>query len=432
MNEIEIDDLRIVEDIGILLKSELVIAGAGKNGIYTAGVLKGSGMHILGFCDNNRKLQNTCIGDTGLTCSSFEEMADRYHKGNQVRFLLTSHFDDMLAQLKQLGIHAQDMNSFWAVLLSVWLNIHHRAFPSDYRVLFLQRYWDWSVLEQARYMQIHAVDNYIRSWRRMITERPVLVYQFGKAGSQSVYRGIEACGIPVEQSHALAYEPSFMGNEMRNLYELFQRSLEYPEKVKIINLVREPAARDISNLFELWDVPFIKMFAHVNNRLLDSICDMLLRQVITDQEQLEQLSAADIHYNYKLRGLNGDIFQWYEQEMQKVFHIDLLDYPFDRERGIGIIRQGNIEILLLTLEKLEQNQDAIGDFLGISSFKLCNTNQAEYKAYKYLYRNVTDRIRLPEEYLHRYYFDHRLVNHFYTPQMQREFYRKWKDKGGVV
>lgn len=432
MSGLEIDDLRIVEDIEILLGADLVIAGAGKNGIHTAGVLKGSGMRILGFCDNNRELLHTYIGNTGFFCCSFEEMADRYHAGGSVRFLLTSHPDDMKEQLGQMGVSAQDMNSFWAALFSVWLNIGHPAFPSDYQLHFRRRYEDWAVLEQARYLQIHATDNYIRSWRRMITENPVFVYQFGKTGSQSVYRGIEACGIPVEQSHALAYEPSFMGDEMRSLYGLFQRSVRCREKVKIINLVREPVTRDLSNLFELWDVPFIKMFAHIDHRLTDSICDILTHRVVTDLTQLEQMSAVDIHYQYKLRGLCGNIFQWYEQEMQEVFQIDVLDYPFDRERGMGMIRKGNIEVLVLTLERLEQNQDAIGDFLGTGGFRLCNTNQAECKDYKYLYRNVTRQIRPADEYLRRYYFDNRFVSHFYTPKMQREFYRKWNGKGGAA
>ncbi len=432
MSGLEIDDLRIVEDIEILMGMDLVIAGAGKNGIYTARVLTGSGMHIVGFCDNNRQLWDTYIGNTGFLCRSFEEMADRYNHRGSIRFLLTSHFDELAEQLGQMGVNAQDMNSYWAALFSVWLNIGHPAFPLDYRVHFRQKYRDWSVMERARYMQIHAMDNYVRSWRRMITENPVFVYQFGKAGSQSVYRGIEACGIPVEQSHALAYEPAFMGDEMRSLYRLFQRSVKCWEKVKIINLVREPVARDLSNLFELWDVPFIQMFAHVDHRLSDSICDLLAHRVVTDRMQLERMSAADIHYQYKLRGLCGDIFQWYEQEMQEVFQIDVLDYPFDRERGMGIIREGNIEVLVLTLEQLEQNRDAVGDFLGIGSFQLCNTNQAECKDYKYLYRNVTRQIRLPDEYLRRYYFDNRFVSHFYTPGMQQEFYRKWKREGGTL
>lgn len=432
MDRLEIDDLRIVENIGILFESEIILAGAGRNAIFTANVLKGSGLTFLGFCDHNEWLQGSLIGDTGLSCSSFEDMADRYHKGGRVRFLLTSHFDEMLVQLTQLGVEVQDINSYWAVLFSVWLNINNPVFSSGYRLQFWQKYQNWTVLEQARYMQIHATDNYIRSWRRMIMECPVFVYQFGKTGSSSVYRGIEECQIPVEQSHALAYEKSFMGGEMRNLYHLFLQSLKRQEKVRIINLVREPIARDISNLFELLDVPFIKMFGHMTNKLTDSICDILTNRVVSDLSELKQMSVADIHYQYKLRGKNGDIFQWYEQEMREVFDIDILDGEFEREKGMGIIRQGNIEVLILTLEKLAENETTIGEFVGNSRFRLCNVNQAKDKPYKYLYRNITDRIQLPEEYLRRYYFHHPYMDYFYTPKMQQEFYQKWQSRGGDV
>ena len=46
--------------------------------------------------------------------------------------------------------------------------------------------------------------------------------------------------------------------------------------------------------------------------------------------------------------------------MKEVFGIDVFAYPFDAEKGYTLIKEGNIELLLMKMEKLSELENVIG------------------------------------------------------------------------
>ena len=63
---------------------------------------------------------------------------------------------------------------------------------------------------------------------------------------------------------------------------------------------------------------------------------------------------------------------------KEILGVDIFDYSFDKEKGYSIIKKGNLEILIYTLESLSAiGEEAISSFLGIPNFKLIRANEAK-------------------------------------------------------
>jgi len=83
-------------------------------------------------------------------------------------------------------------------------------------------------------------------------------------------------------------------------------------------------------------------------------------------------------------------------------------------------------VLVIKLEKLNSLETVISEFIGVPRFKLVNNNEADSKSYKYLYKQVKDKIKIPREVFEFYYDDPRM-NHFYSDEEIEGFYRKWEN-----
>lgn len=122
------------------------------------------------------------------------------------------------------------------------------------------------------------------------------------------------------------------------------------KKVRIISLVREPVARQISVMWQ--------NIANVNR-------------------YSERVDFQEIERYYFKEGFENDEFEWFPWQIENVFGIDIYEYPFDKEKGYGIIRSGNIEILLMKAERLSGLEEVIGSFLDMSEFVLENANVSQ-------------------------------------------------------
>ena len=74
------------------------------------------------------------------------------------------------------------------------------------------------------------------------------------------------------------------------------------------------------------------------------------------------------------------------------------------------------------LSKLDQ---PLGEFLGVSDFRLPKLNTAEVKGYNFAYRQMMQEIHLPQEYIDFYYRNNPRMNHFYSETQKSEMIKKW-------
>lgn len=89
---------------------------------------------------------------------------------------------------------------------------------------------------------------------------------------------------------------------------------------------------------------------------------------------------------------------------------------------------GNVELLILKLEKINNLQNILGEFVGVNGLELVSTNQAMEKSYKYAYKQFCDEVRIPRRYIEFCYKENEYIEHFYNETERQEFYEKWMKK----
>ena len=89
-----------------------------------------------------------------------------------------------------------------------------------------------------------------------------------------------------------------------------------------------------------------------------------------------------------------------------------------------IIKEGNVELLVYQLEKMNSLSGVIKEFIGAKKFQLVPANRAEDKWYNKYYKVTKKNIQLPRSYVD-YYYNSKFMKHFYTEEDIQKFYQKW-------
>ena len=220
----------------------------------------------------------------------------------------------------------------------------------------------------------------------------ILVYQAGKVASTSLYLSIQSYGRHVLHVHVL----DGIGSSDQDLHDLLNM-----KAAKIISLIREPIGRQISVMWQ--NIPSINRYS-------------------------AEVDFAEIEEFYFAPGFENEEFEWFNQEFKKVIGIDVFAYPFDKERGYSIIKQGNIELLLLKVEKLDELKGIVGDFLGIPDFQMENRNIGREKTYRFALQTYKENFVLSQSMLEKIYKKNRYMQYFYTEEEREGFYHKWLRK----
>lgn len=117
----------------------------------------------------------------------------------------------------------------------------------------------------------------------------------------------------------------------------------------------------------------------------------------------------------------------YKDHIEKVFNINVFNYPFDKDKGYSIIEKNNISIFIYRLDKLSGLEKKIKEFSGNNSFKLQKSNLAKEKRYALAYKQYLEKVKVKKEF-----FDDLICNdgmeHFYTKQECENYIKKWSSK----
>ncbi|MGH8536812.1 MAG: putative capsular polysaccharide synthesis family protein [Gammaproteobacteria bacterium] len=261
----------------------------------------------------------------------------------------------------------------------------------------------------------------------------------GKVGSTSVYHSLrKAClNTAVYHIHVLTKEgirweeEAYFGKSRRFFHKsgllakpgLFQSHYLYKQlsrnkqstRWKIITLVRDPIARNVSGLFSTIE------------RWIPDFYDRYSRKAI-DTDELAEIFLHDYHgridsYEFP--------FHWFSAELQPVFGIDVLSSEFPKSVGYKIYKSESIDLLLIKLEYLNQCfPAAIKEFLGFD-IPLTSANVAADKSYYPLYQEFTRALKLPDAYIEQQYSCN-YVRHFYSESEIDTFIKKWVKIGPLV
>jgi hypothetical protein len=263
----------------------------------------------------------------------------------------------------------------------------------------------------------------------------LLVYQMGKVGSTTVEESLKAAhldysifhihvlteeGISWEEKSYFGDTPKFRRRSLwpktKHLYDsLFlskrvQVPLNGQQRLKVVTLVRDPIARNISAFFQT----------------LERTSPDLLKNSSDPGEQVERLNHSfrrsldensESYYRYP--------YDWFNCELKPSFEVDVFATDFPKAKGYQIYSSGRADILLLKLEDLEEKgREAISKFLGLDDFLLRRSNETGSKSYASIYQAFVNSLILPEGYVEDQIQKNR-VDHFYTRSEIDNFRSKW-------
>jgi hypothetical protein len=244
----------------------------------------------------------------------------------------------------------------------------------------------------------------LSEWKEYSDKENILIYQMGKVGSTSLEQAMPGSihlhtlyfGWPTHRP------PSRRRNTLSKkikggIYDAMRRlAIKSRDEIKIITLVRDPYARNVSDFFQgfiYW------MFGYVFNSAA---------RIDTRANSDETLvyNAFDKVYDHDYA------LTWFDKEFKRMTGIDVYRHDFNKRDGWAIIKKGKYNILLIKLEKIKEVWNIIEDFAGIK-MEYTNSNVASAKWYKNIYDNFTNNYKPTQQYLEKLY-NSKLVKHFYT------------------
>jgi len=267
--------------------------------------------------------------------------------------------------------------------------------------------------------------------------QPIINYQMGKVGSSTVQASLEAMNLdqPVYHVHFLNPERVGQIEQQRRkyfrtekyallrrpwLYEfLFEQIQKKNRHWKLITLVREPVARNVSTFFENLEVT-----NKPGSTAYVIRSDYYDFNIEADPENLDELIGLFFDRLVHERPL-----RYFDDEIKTVFGIDVFATEFPVDKGYGVYPGEYADLLLVRLEDLDRCANTVfKQFLGLDDFELVRANMSDDKIYAALYKAFKRSIRFPEAYLGEMY-ESRYARQFYSEEEIRGFRQGWRTVG---
>lgn len=281
--------------------------------------------------------------------------------------------------------------------------------------------YQWSTLYRAN-RQIVTLEGALR--RR---DPILLVHQMGRAGSMTVVNSLRTAGFSAPVFHTHWLNPETVRGRLSRLKHLPER--RHPLNIRVsyrisqtlahegvgsrdwtlVTVFREPVARNISAFF-------LGLRGYVED------LDRRVALGTLDDSCLLEVFLKDFPHHLPLT--------WFDREVRDVFGCDVYAAPFPVERGYKVLRSGQVNLLLVKLEKLNScYREAFTEFLGVSVDRLVNTHRGENDPLRSLYERFTRTVVMPNDYLDRMYSSD-FARHLYSAAELDGFRARWSEARG--
>lgn len=400
-----VKDAQLVSNFQWLYEKKIVLYGAGQRGDEAFEILSNlKDANVIAYCETDAdrwKHDNQCEKKNGIKVCSLDKLI-KYNNIRDILFIITTKSEQGEREIiSTIEKNYPDVNlvvTWTAFFLAVYLNIQDKRFQSLYQQWFIERN-----LLRVNSLMAEFIDS---SFECAMEKDTVLVYQPGKVGSFSIYQSLKREKIPCAHIHRIAdtdKENTAYYARYPELCELWKKMRDKTENMKIITMVRDPIRRSVSSMFQ---GIYRNCISDIQTGM--SLHDNAVRHVVRDADY----------------GKTGHMFEWFHDEMEQTTGIDIYRYDFNKEKGYGIVKEKGIEILVLVMEKMNQNVDVLKDFVGrdkMQTFTLLRQNVGSDKNYRYLYKNIMKSIRMPSRVLDFYYRNNPGMEHFYTKENMEHF-----------
>ena len=394
-----IKDYELVNNKDFLCEKKVVIYGAGVCGKRAERYLRDLSISDYCFCDKDPKKQGQSInGKEIIDVNALDAKCNIL-----IIVALANH--QMVKRIENFFSLKEDVCvcSFFA-LETLWKT---RCF--DYKTtegqIAIYKEWYRQLLNRTT----NIADS---------LDKEIIIYQSGKVGSSSLVKTLANRNIKAAHIHRIYFKKDLVKsivvgetkedmlpylsfcdddsliNQMRGVYI----------GKKIITLVREPISVDLSTVFQwigsgVTDRFFNKCY-RMGYSYIDSI--VLCMEII-----------------------KGRLFDWFREELKVATGVNIFAYPFDKGNGYAVIKEGETEILVLQMEKMDKLCSVISDFVGTKIESIDKSNIGSEKTYSNVYMKTPKDILLNESYINFYYDANPDMEFFYSKQDVDRFKDKW-------
>lgn len=389
-----VKDLYLIKDITPLFEKKVIVWGIGNRGRYLIKKMMsmGAGKEGILLCDANRTLWgDEFLSHKIMSPAQMQECAKRMGIHNiiiLVTVLSIKIQNEIIKNIEELLGEDVEIYTEYAVECGLYFGLKNPCVNSEFRKSELLERDIANRYLNEKSVQVEKVYKYF-TFLPLHNDEIILVYQPGKVASSSIYKSIQNYGHNVLHCHILA--------DIRDNEDDLHKILNM-KSGKIICLVRDPVARRLS---EMW------------------------QNMMTRTRYAIDADFNEVEKYYFDCAFENIEFRWFENEMKKTFNLDVFDHWFDKDKGYSIIKQENIELLLMKMEKLDKLENVIGSFLGIENFQLQNDNMGEGKSYRFAMEEYKKYFSISQERLEEIYKKNDYMRHFYSDQECNEFYDKW-------
>lgn len=400
---------KIDDKLTVYRNKNIILFGAGDRGSIVKRNLERQGIKIKYFCDNDRN-KSGGVKD-GIEVISFSQLCAIYDK--RVLIQITSIFSREIE--KQLLSHGMD--SF----------ISFEEYEERMKALYVYKTIPDSLnaYESLNYNPSYAV----LQLRKICIDYAVKVKYYDLDSYNIIFLPPKTGNYTLEASFR-QYNTEYVrvNHYFGILFDELNRLLE-GRKIRIVTAVRDPIAQNISFFFQS-NTRFCDMPEYwVEGGDVQALWDIWVPYLLDKENIYPKTENRGIRFRYmdhinKLYHNVISIQDFFEKSFMEHCGIDVYNYSFGKEAGYSIIREGNTEIFIYQLEKLDDIKEELGEFLGIKDFRLTNDNVGEKKWYAQVYKQALRELKLSREYFE-FCYNTKLVRHFYREEDICGFRQRW-------
>ncbi|MEO1365783.1 MAG: putative capsular polysaccharide synthesis family protein [Acidobacteriota bacterium] len=261
--------------------------------------------------------------------------------------------------------------------------------------------------------------------------RITVLYQMGKVGSTSVHAALLDAELdnPVHKVHFLsdpgiAHGEKFHRSTLKNPWKetphiqttLLVRDAMAADpdlRLDVVTLVREPVRREVSEFFQYLEALHPELLDDDGSLEADRAARVLQARFMFFKEES----------NYTCR--------WFDMEIKELFGLDVFDFPFDHGKKYTLIERGNVRLLVLRLEDLDETlnpglRELVGpgyrDWRGRDGRDRANVGAQKERGEQY--RELVANFRLRRPVADKIYGT-TYARHFYTAAERDGFLEQW-------
>jgi len=392
---------KIDKSFKVYKKNNVYLFGASSAGIRVKKILEKCGVSIVAFIDNNpnkvgMELDGAEILSYAAACSllkeqesyiiqitsTYEREIAKQLEQEQLTYIFYSEFNAQMKRLSECSFLEQNESLRSYIYESKW-RYYYAGEEAQIR--------EYLIARQAAGEDMNEMN---------------IMLSAPKTGNLSIQASVRT-GDVIVLNHSYVYIEDLLAN--------------YSKKLKMYFLVgvRDEIAQNLSLLYELFDGGCLNGIDAVWENDVQKVFD---NYIISDEAE----NSCWFQYMKKRLHMNYLVQDFFEQQFEHYFGIDIYKYPFDVNRGYSIYNIGNMRIMIYQLEKMSSLESQIGKFLHLKDFSIKKSNAGIDKWYAKYYKEACKELILNYKYFSDCYSG-KYMRHFYSDEDITKFKNRWKE-----